>query len=90
MIRFLLKKLLEKNRTFLLKEADFVSGFMHLLMQPRNTGMQWSREEKKKLKNDLRHLSVYVPAIIIFLLPGGSLLLPFLAEILDRRKIKRI
>lgn len=90
MIRVILKRLLEKNRAYVLKEADFVNGFMHLLMKPRNTGVQWTREEKKELKYDLKHLSVYVPVVIIFLLPGGSFLLPFLAEILDRRKIKRV
>jgi hypothetical protein len=30
-----------------------------------------------------------VPVIIVFLLPGGSLMLPFLAEVLDRRKTIR-
>ncbi len=31
-------------------------------------------------------VSAYVPMLIIFLLPGGSLLIPILADILDRRK----
>ena len=30
-----------------------------------------------------------VPVIVIFILPGGTILLPLLAEILDRRKKKR-
>ncbi len=89
MIRFFLKRLLDKNRSFILQEADFISGFMQLLMKPRNTGNKWTKEEQMELKGSLRHLSVYVPVMIIFLMPGGSLLLPFLAEFLDRRKMKR-
>ena len=89
MIRFFFSRLFAKNRNLILKEADLVSGFMHLFMKPVNTGMSWTREEKRELKQHIRHLSGYVPVLIIFLLPGGSLLLPFLAEMLDRRKQKR-
>jgi len=30
-----------------------------------------------------------IPAVAIFSLPGGSFLLPILAEVLDRRKTRR-
>jgi len=62
---------------------------MSLFMKPVNSGVSWTREEKRELKQHIRHLSVYVPVLIIFLLPGGSFLLPLLADILDRRKRKR-
>jgi len=89
MIRFFMKRLVAKNRELILKEACLISGFMSLFMKPVNSGVSWTREEKRELKQHIRHLSVYVPVLIIFLLPGGSFLLPLLADILDRRKRKR-
>jgi hypothetical protein len=86
---FFLKILVGKNKELIYREAEFIGGFMHRLMKPQNTGNKWTREEKKHLIRDMRHLSYYVPALIIFLLPGGSFLLPLLAEILDRRKKPR-
>ncbi len=89
MVLVFLRPLILRNRELFYQEAGFLNGFMHLLMKQRNTGEGWSREEKAKLKSGLKHLSFYVPALVIFFLPGGSLLLPFLAEILDRRKQRR-
>jgi hypothetical protein len=83
------KGLLMKNKAFLLGQVLAVQGLMQLLMKNRNTGEKWSREEIKEIKRHLRHISKMVPVIIVFLLPGGSLLLPFLAEVLDRRKTIR-
>ena len=62
---------------------------MRLLMKHKNTRQTWTKEEKKLLRAHLWHLSSYIPALIIFCLPGGSLLFPLLAEILDRRKNRR-
>ena len=67
-----------------------MQGFLQLLFKQRNTDQKWTKEEKKQIKDQLKRLSLYLPIIIIFLLPGGSLLLPILAEILDRRKMRRI
>ncbi|MCX5804647.1 MAG: hypothetical protein NT010_01080 [Proteobacteria bacterium] len=66
-----------------------MNGFTKLLMKHRNTGIEWTREEKIKLKYYLWRIAIYVPIIIIFLLPFGTLLLPVLAESLDRRKNRR-
>jgi hypothetical protein len=66
-----------------------ISGFLALFFKQRNTDEKWTKEEKAELKAHLKHLSLYVPVIIIFLLPGGSLLLPILAKVLDRRKARR-
>ena len=84
------KKLIIKNREFVLTEVLAVKGLMSLLMKNRNTGEKWTREERREIKNHLRIISKMVPVIIIFLLPGGSLFLPFLAEVLDRRKKRRL
>lgn len=85
-----LKHLLAKNREFILEEVLATKGLMQLLMKHKNTGQRWTKEEKKEIKTHLREISKIVPVLIIFLLPGGSLLLPFLASCLDRRKSARV
>jgi hypothetical protein len=62
-----------------------MNDFMMLLMKQRNTGNKWTNEDIKKIKSHLIRFVLYVPVLIIFLLPFGSLLLPVLAEIMDRR-----
>lgn len=89
LVRAYLNRLVERNRTLILEEAASLRDFSSLLMKHRNTGVAWTREEKQRLRNDLAQLSLVVPALAIFLLPGGALLLPVLAEALDRRKHKR-
>ncbi len=89
MIRHFLKRSLEKHKRMILDEAVQINGFMKLLMKPRNAGTDWTKQEKAQLMQHVKHLSCYVPVLIIFLLPFGSLLIPVLAEILDRRKNKR-
>lgn len=84
------KKLITRNREFILKEVLEVKGLMQLLMKYRNTGQIWTREEKKEIVVHLKSLSRVIPALIIFLLPAGTLLLPFLVEVLDRRGNKRV
>ena len=90
MIRLFLKRLILKNKELIFNEAQHIQGFSQLLFKPRNTDLKWQKEEKQQLKNHLKRLSLYMPTLIIFTLPGGSLLLPILAEILDRRKKRRI
>ncbi len=67
-----------------------MQDFMRLLMKQSNTGIEWTEEEKMQLKSDLKHISLYVPALIIFVLPFGALLLPVLTEVLDRRDKDRM
>lgn len=83
------KRLIVKNRDFILTEVLAVKGLMQVLMKTRNTGERWTREELYEIRSHLRHISKIVPVIILIVLPGGSFLLPFLAEVLDRRKAKR-
>ena len=89
MLKFFLKKLILKNKTLIFHEAQQMQGFLFLLFKERNTDTKWTREEKEQIRKYLKHLSAYIPVIILFILPGGSLLLPILAEILDRRKQRR-
>ena len=89
MIKQILFNIIAKNKALLLHEANKINDFMRLLMKHKNTRYTWTKEERKILRAHLWHLSSYIPALIIFCLPGGSLLFPLLAEILDRRKNKR-
>jgi hypothetical protein len=68
-----------------LKDLYHIQGFMQLLMKPRN-GMRWSVEDKKELRSHLIPLAETLPYLAVFSLPGGLLLLPILARIMDRRK----
>jgi len=90
MIHFFLKRLILKNKDLIFSEAQRFQGFLHLFFKPRNTDAEWTKEEKEQVKKYLKRLSLYVPILIIFALPGGSLLLPILAEVLDRRKGRRV
>jgi len=86
MIKRFLKGLIAKNKEFILSQVLAVKGLMQLLMKNRNTGEKWTRDEIREIRAHLKHIAMLVPALIIFLLPGGSVLLPLLAEVLDRRK----
>ena len=90
MIKRYLKRLFVVNKEALLMEVLSIKGLMHLLMKTRNTDEQWTREEKKEIKRHLRNIAKIIPAVALFALPGGSLLLPVLAEALDRRKKRRL
>jgi hypothetical protein len=89
MIKLFFKKLLARNRDMILEEGEHIRGFMRLLMKHRNTGIVWTKEETRDLKSYVKRLILRVPVLIIIVLPFGFVLLPILAEILDRRKKSR-
>jgi hypothetical protein len=89
MIKLFFKRFISKNRDLLLEEGQYIRGFMRLLMKHKNTGVVWTREETHNLKSCVKRLSLHVPVLIIIVLPFGLVLLPILAEILDRRKKRR-
>lgn len=89
MIKNYLKRLILINKQAILMEVLSISGLMQLLMKTRNTDETWTSEERKEIKKHLKNIAKIVPAIAIFSLPGGSFLLPVLAEVLDRRKTRR-
>jgi len=86
MVAGFLKRLIQKNRAFILARVLEVKGLMQLLMKNRNTGEKWTPEELIQIRGHLKGIARLVPVILVFLLPGGALLLPLLAEVLDRRK----
>ncbi len=90
MIKNYLKRLIVINKEAILMEVLSISGLMQILMKTRNTDEKWTREEKTEIKKYLRNIAKIIPAVAIFSLPGGSFLLPILAEVLDRRKTRRL
>lgn len=89
-MRRLLDRFQQRNSALLVKETEEISGFMSLLMKQRNTGVRWTREEIAEFKVRLRRPSIYAPVLTCLLLPGGFLVLPLIAALLDRRKVRRI
>ncbi len=90
MIKKYLKRLIVINKEAMLAEVLAVRGLMQLLMKIRNTDEPWTRKERKEIKGHLKNIAKIIPAVAIFALPGGSLLLPIFAETLDRRKTRRL
>jgi hypothetical protein len=90
MIKLFLQRLLIKNKALILKESINMRDFMNLLMKRRNTTDKWTKEEIHQIKVHVVRLAFYVPVLVIFVLPGGKFLLPFLAEVLDRREKSRL
>ena len=89
MIKKYLKRLILINKQAILMEVLSIKGLMQLLMKIRNRDERWTREERKEIRMHLKNIAKIIPTIVIFSLPGGSLLLPILAEVLDRRKTRR-
>ena len=89
MIKKYLKNLIIVNKEAILMEVLAIKGLMQLLMKTRNTDEKWTRDERTEIKRHLRKIAKIIPAVVIFVLPGGSLLLPVIAEALDRRKTRR-
>jgi hypothetical protein len=89
-IKKYLKSLILIHKEAILMEVLSIKGLMQLLMKTRNTGETWTTGEKKEIKRHLRKIAKIVPEIAIYSLPGGSFLLPLLAETLDRRKTRRL
>ncbi len=89
MIKKYLRRLIIINKEAILMEVLSIRGLMELLMKIRNTDERWTREERKEIKSHLKNIVKIIPAVALFSLPGGSFLLPILAEALDRRKIRR-
>jgi hypothetical protein len=72
------KLLIRRNKKRLLKEMEESGELVMLLGQ--STIRELSSEEKSKVKEQLLDICKSVPSLTIFLVPGGSLLLPLLVK----------
>lgn len=77
----------EKER--LRHELGQIRGGIALLMKQRNGG-KWTAQDRQDIRLVLRRISSVSPYLVIWLLPGSVLLLPFLAWHLDNRRKRRV
>ncbi|MFL9843748.1 LETM1-related biofilm-associated protein [Flavobacterium rhizosphaerae] len=74
--------LVNRNRKRLVKEISN-NGELVLLLT-HSTHRSLDKKEKKKIKKQLLEICKTVPSLAIFLLPGGSLLLPLLIKLIPQ------
>jgi hypothetical protein len=75
-------KLITRNKNRLVKEI--VQSKELMLLLAISTRRDLDEKEKKKVKKQLLDICKTVPSLTIFLLPGGSLLLPLLIKFIPR------
>jgi hypothetical protein len=76
----------EKER--IRRELGSIQGAMALLMKERN-GLNWTPEDRDRLRSMLRSTAQVSPYLAVWVLPGSILVLPLLAWHLDARRGKR-
>jgi hypothetical protein len=79
-----IKKSLLHYRETILEEIHSVRDLMALVM--KGAKKKWSKNELQEIKTQFVQLSKKVPVLMVFLLPGGLVLLPILVEVLERRR----
>lgn len=77
-----------RERVRLWEEMNQMRGLLPLLMKQRN-GYRWTDLDRKRIKVHLHKLVELSPYMVLFVAPGGFLVLPLLAWWLDRRHLKR-
>ncbi|MGB0879079.1 MAG: LETM1 domain-containing protein [Polaribacter sp.] len=75
-----IKALLQKNKMRLLQELKESKEAIYLIKKATHTSL--NEEEKEKVKSQLLDICKSVPALAVFLLPGGALLLPLLIKLI--------
>jgi hypothetical protein len=70
--------LITRNKNRLVKEILQSKELMHLIAE--STKRDLDEKEKNKIKKQLLEICKTIPSLTIFLLPGGSLLLPILVK----------
>lgn len=74
--------LITRNKSRLLLEITQSKELMTLLK--KSTSEKLTSEEKKKVKNQILDICKSIPSLTIFLVPGGSLLLPILIKFIPQ------
>ena len=74
--------LLLRNKKRILKEIGESKELMQLLVASTSRDLQ--SHEKKKVKTQLLDICKTIPSLTIFLIPGGSLLLPLLIKFIPK------
>jgi hypothetical protein len=84
-VGYALFALQNRERLRLWNEMNQMRGLVPLLMKQRN-GYRWTELDRKRIKIQLRKLADLSPYLVLFIAPGGFLVLPILAWWLDRRQ----
>lgn len=74
------KLLLQKNKQRLAQELMQSKEAVHLIKKSMRTPLL--PEEKKKIRIQLLDICKSIPALAVFLLPGGTILLPILIKLI--------
>ena len=77
-----------RERVRLYEEMHQMRGLLPLLMKQRN-GYRWTELDRKRIKVHLHRLVELSPYMVLFIAPGGFVVLPLLAWWLDKRHLKR-
>ena len=77
-----------REKTRLRREMATLKGSVVWLLRQRRQG-QWSVDERTRLREVMRSASEVSPYLIIWVVPGSLLLLPFLAWFMDNRRQRR-
>ncbi len=77
-----------REKARLRAELGQIRGGISLLMKQRNGG-KWTSDDKRELKAVLQRVSALSPYLLVWVLPGSVLILPFLAWHLDTRRKRR-
>ena len=75
-----IKALLHRNKLRLAQELKQSKEAVQLIKKATHSSL--SDEEKEKIKIQLLDICKAVPALAVFLLPGGALLLPLLIKLI--------
>ena len=75
-----IKALLHRNKLRLIQELSQSKEAMRLIR--KSTHAHLTEEEKEKIKIQLLDICKAIPALAVFLLPGGALLLPLLIKLI--------
>ena len=74
--------LISRNKARLLLEISQSKELMKLLAQ--STKRELNADEKKKVRNQILDICKTIPSLTIFIIPGGSLLLPILIKFIPQ------
>jgi len=75
-----------KNSTKIINELSESKELMGLLWKAKNEKL--SDEEREKVKDQIQDILRTIPSLTIFMIPGGSLLLPLLLKIIPEELMK--
>ncbi|MFD1551390.1 hypothetical protein DNU06_13690 [Putridiphycobacter roseus] len=73
-------KILSRNKVKLANELKESKELVYLIT--KSTHKELSKEEKEKVKHQLADLGKSIPALTLFMLPGGAIILPLVLKII--------